>query len=143
APPRGARGPADPGAPRAGAGRRPGRQRGQRHARTERLNPMTDDEKPARDADRPSRRTPSGGQTSGGSTSGRAGRPSPAGDGPARADEGPGDKPDMTRERARTERRDLDKERGEPVAGGAARGGPRALRSSARPLHDWTTRPRI
>ncbi|MDQ3127486.1 MAG: hypothetical protein M3Q66_03390, partial [Chloroflexota bacterium] len=36
---------------------------------------------------------------------------------PARADEGPGDKPDMTRERARTERRDVDKERGEPVAG--------------------------
>ena len=35
----------------------------------------------------------------------------------------------MTRERARTERRDLDKERGEPVAGGAARGGPRALRA--------------
>ncbi|MEA2518636.1 MAG: 5/3-nucleotidase [Chloroflexota bacterium] len=62
---------------------------------------------------------------------------------PARADEGPGDKPDMTRERARTERRDVDKERGEPVAGGAARGGPRALRPSARPLHDWSTRPRI
>jgi 5'-nucleotidase len=60
-----------------------------------------------------------------------------------RADEGPGDKPDMTRERARTERRDLDKERGEPVAGGAARGGPRALRPSARPLHDWSSRPRI
>ena len=104
---------------------------------------MTDDEKPARDADRPSRRTPSGGQTSGGSTSGRAGRPSPAGDGPARADEGPGDKPDMTRERARTERRDLDKERGEPVAGGATRGGPRALHPMARPLHDWSTRPKI
>src|SRR5436190_14125649 len=51
--------------------------------------------------------------------------------------------PDMTRERARTERRDLDKERGEPVAGGAARGGPRALRPSARPLHDWSTRPKI
>jgi 5'-nucleotidase len=63
--------------------------------------------------------------------------------GPDRADEGPADRPDMTRERARTERRDLDKERGEPVAGGAARGGPRALRPSARPLHDWTTRPRI
>ena len=30
---------------------------------------------------------------------------------------------DMTRERARTERRDLDKERGEPVAGGKARSG--------------------
>lgn len=49
----------------------------------------------------------------------------------------------MTRERARTERRDLDLERGEPVAGGAARGGPRALRATARPLHDWSSRPRI
>jgi 5'-nucleotidase len=56
------------------------------------------------------------------------------------------DRMDMTRERARTERRDLDKERGEPVsggmAGGVARGGPRSLRS-ARPLHDWSTRPKI
>jgi 5'-nucleotidase len=51
--------------------------------------------------------------------------------------------PDMTRERARTERRDVDKERGEPLAGGAARGGPRALRRMARPLGDWTSRPRI
>ena len=50
---------------------------------------------------------------------------------------------DMTRERARAERRDLDKERGEPVAGGAARGGPRALHPVARPLHDWSTRPKI
>src|SRR6187431_907708 len=49
----------------------------------------------------------------------------------------------MTRERARTERRDLDKERGEPVAGGAARGRSRALRAVAKPLHDWTGRPRI
>jgi 5'-nucleotidase len=53
----------------------------------------------------------------------------------------------MTRERARTERRDLDKERGEPVAGGVAggvaRGGPRALHPNARPLHDWSTRPKI
>jgi 5'-nucleotidase len=49
----------------------------------------------------------------------------------------------MTRERARTERRDLDKERGEPLAGGATRGGPRALRRMARPLGDWTTRPKI
>jgi 5'-nucleotidase len=73
---------------------------------------------------------------------GRPARP-PADSAPDRADEGPGDRPDMTRERARTERRDLDKERGEPVAGGAARGGPRALRPSARPLHDWTSRPRI
>src|SRR5437879_8936618 len=64
-------------------------------------------------------------------------------DRPDIAAEGPADRPDMTRERARTERRDLDKERGEPVAGGAARGGPRALRPSARPLHDWATRPRI
>ena len=31
------------------------------------------------------------------------------------------DTPDLTRERARTERRDVDKERGEPLAGGAAR----------------------
>ena len=51
--------------------------------------------------------------------------------------------PDLTRERARTERRDLDKERGEPVAGGAARGGPRALGTPARPLGEWTSRPRI
>jgi 5'-nucleotidase len=49
----------------------------------------------------------------------------------------------MTRERARTERRDLDKERGEPLAGGAERGGPRALRRMARPLPDWQSRPRI
>ena len=47
--------------------------------------------------------------------------------------------PDMTRERARTERRDLDKERGEPLAGGAARGGPRALRKTRGPLGEWTT----
>jgi 5'-nucleotidase len=51
--------------------------------------------------------------------------------------------PDMTRERARSERRDLDKERGEPLAGGGARGGPRALRTPARPIPEWTTRPRI
>ncbi len=65
------------------------------------------------------------------------------------SDEGKGppkraaDQPDMTRERARTERRDLDKERGEPLAGGAARGGPRALRKHARPLGEWTTQPKI
>jgi len=53
------------------------------------------------------------------------------------------DVPDMTRERARTERRDLDKERGEPLAGGAERGGPRGLRRMARPLPDWSSRPRI
>src|SRR5256885_16557507 len=50
---------------------------------------------------------------------------------------------DMTRERARTERRDVDLERGEPLAGGSARGGPRALRRMARPLGDWTSRPQI
>jgi 5'-nucleotidase len=99
---------------------------------------MSDDEKPGRDADGRPRRAPSGG-----AASGRAGQAAPGRDGPARADEGPGDKPDMTRERARTERRDLDKERGEPVAGGAARGGPRALHPMARPLHDWSTRPKI
>src|SRR4051794_4987201 len=59
-----------------------------------------------------------------------------------------GDTPDMTRERARTERRDLDKERGEPLAGGAARGGaarggPRSLKRIGRALGDWTSRPRI
>jgi 5'-nucleotidase len=48
----------------------------------------------------------------------------------------------MTRERARTERRDLDLERGEPVAGGIARGGPRAL-TKARPLPEWPSRPRV
>jgi 5'-nucleotidase len=53
------------------------------------------------------------------------------------------DTPDMTRERARSERRDVDKERGEPLAGGALRGGPRALRTPTRPRPEWTTRPRI
>ena len=91
---------------------------------------MTKDDRPTEDE------APSDGQGASGTRPHRAGAPD-------RADEGPGDRPDMTRERARTERRDLDKERGEPVAGGAARGGPRALRPSARPLHDWTTRPRI
>ena len=51
---------------------------------------------------------------------------------------------DMTRERARAERRDVDKERGEPLAGGSSRGGsPRALRAYARPLEAWSSRPRI
>ena len=53
------------------------------------------------------------------------------------------DVPDMTRERARSERRDVDKERGEPLAGGAGRGGPRALKTTARPVPEWTSRPRI
>ena len=51
--------------------------------------------------------------------------------------------PDMTRERARLERRDLDKERGEPVAGGAARRRPSAPRREFRPLSQWDRRPRI
>jgi len=49
--------------------------------------------------------------------------------------------PEMTRERARAERRDLDKERGEPVA--AKRGKPRSLKRVGRPLGAWTSRPRI
>ncbi len=48
----------------------------------------------------------------------------------------------MTRERARSERRDLDKERGEPVAGAAERTS-RARPRIARPLPEWRTRPRI
>jgi 5'-nucleotidase len=52
-----------------------------------------------------------------------------------------GDRPEMSRERARTERRDVDKERGEPLAG--PRGGKRALRRMGRPLDAWTSRPRI
>ncbi len=51
--------------------------------------------------------------------------------------------PDMTRERARTERRDLDKERGEPVARRRGARRPARLAKAARPLGDWTTRPRI
>ena len=54
---------------------------------------------------------------------------------------GDASKPEMTRERARTERRDLDKERGEPVAG--PRGVRRSLKRMGRPLGDWTSRPRI
>src|SRR5690349_19047973 len=53
------------------------------------------------------------------------------------------DQPDMVRERARSERRDLDLERGEPIFGGGNRAGPRALTRHARPLHEWTSRPRI
>lgn len=50
-------------------------------------------------------------------------------------------KPEMTRERARTERRDLDKERGEPLSG--ARAARRSLKRMGLPLDDWSTRPRI
>ena len=49
----------------------------------------------------------------------------------------------MTRERARSERRDVDLERGEPLAGGAARGRPRSLRTPSRPVPEYTSRPRI
>jgi 5'-nucleotidase len=52
-----------------------------------------------------------------------------------------GDVPDMTRERARSERRNLDMERGEPVSG--TRGSKRSLKQMGRPLRDWATRPRI
>src|SRR3954464_2394787 len=52
------------------------------------------------------------------------------------AREGPG-------ARAGGARRAREKERGGPVAGGAARGGPRALRKTAAPLGEWTSRPRI
>jgi 5'-nucleotidase len=69
----------------------------------------------------------------------------PGGDGPDREiDAEPdaiSDAPEMTRERARSERRDLDKERGEPVAG--PRGKRRALKRIGRPLGSWTSRPRI
>src|SRR5205823_2143189 len=53
-----------------------------------------------------------------------------AGPGIERLTDGSRDRPDMTRERARVERRDLDKERGEPLAGGGRRGarGPSAGR---------------
>ena len=64
----------------------------------------------------------------------------PREDAPA-ADEASAQAPEMTRERARSERRDLDKERGEPVAG--PRGKPRSLKRIGRPLGSWTSRPRI
>jgi hypothetical protein len=47
----------------------------------------------------------------------------------------------MTRERARSERRNLDMERGEPVSG--TRGAKRTLKRIGRPLGHLTTRPRI
>ncbi len=64
-------------------------------------------------------------------------------DGRPPGDEPPGDTMDMTRERARTERRDVDKERGEPVAGGSARAGPRALGKGGRSAGPSSGRPRI
>ena len=48
----------------------------------------------------------------------------------------------MIRERARSERRDLNLERGEPVSWGGNRAG-RARIPHARPLREWSTRPRI
>ncbi len=49
---------------------------------------------------------------------------------------------DGSREGTRLEARDLDKERGEPLSGGRHRQA-RALRSHARPLGEWPSRPRI
>ncbi len=60
---------------------------------------------------------------------------------PAPADEGAG--PTMTRERARAERRDVDRERGEPVADAGVRGGRRATRRRARTSREGAARPRI
>src|SRR5262245_23121482 len=57
------------------------------------------------------------------------------------ANGGAADAPEMTRERARSERRDLDKEGGEPLAG--PRGGKTSRRRVGRPRGDWTSRPRI
>jgi 5'-nucleotidase len=51
--------------------------------------------------------------------------------------------PDLTRERARVERRDLDLERGEPLSKSGSRYRPRSLRRAAKPLEEWETRPRI
>jgi 5'-nucleotidase len=60
------------------------------------------------------------------------------------------DLPDMTRDRARTERRDLDRERGEPLAESGRRAGTagRSTRTGRsrqpdRPLGDWSRPPRI
>ena len=57
-----------------------------------------------------------------------------------------GEQPDMTRERARTERRDVDLERGEPLAGGPGGSGPTrrvARHRHAVPEGSRTGRPRI
>jgi 5'-nucleotidase len=57
------------------------------------------------------------------------------------ADAGPGD---IQRERSRVERRDVDRERGEPLARGERRvRPPRARPRAPRPLSEWPTRPRI
>jgi len=51
--------------------------------------------------------------------------------------------PGGPREADRTERRDVDRERGEPLAAGERRVQPRATPRRARPLDDWESRPRI
>ena len=51
--------------------------------------------------------------------------------------------PDGARERSRIERRDIDREQGEPLSGARLRSRPRALLRIARPLAEWTSRPRI
>jgi 5'-nucleotidase len=51
---------------------------------------------------------------------------------------------DIQRERSRVERRDVDRERGEPLAKGERRvRQPRARPRAPRPLSEWRTRPRI
>jgi 5'-nucleotidase len=50
---------------------------------------------------------------------------------------------DGTRERTRLERRDVDLERGEPLAIARSAARPRSLRRAAKPLHEWASRPRI
>ena len=51
---------------------------------------------------------------------------------------------DVSREAQRVERRDVDREQGEPLAAREQRRHkPRATTRQARPLADWPTRPRI
>jgi hypothetical protein len=61
----------------------------------------------------------------------------------ARITTGRADQPDMTRERARSERRDLDKERGEPLAGGPDAAARAPCARPAGRCRKWTSRPRI
>ncbi|HEV8516675.1 MAG TPA: 5'/3'-nucleotidase SurE [Candidatus Limnocylindrales bacterium] len=68
------------------------------------------------------------------------GRP-PGGSEPVSVDAGPDT---AQRERSRLERRAIDRERGEPLAAGErGRQQPRADATRARPLAEWTSRPRI
>ena len=125
-----ARGPGRPQAARAGARRRRGRRRGRGAPSSRTPRRAAASTRPTtrpRDAGAgtpPRRRA---GRATGERRRARRRRPAP---------------PDMTRERARTERRDLDQERGEPVAAASA-GRPAVAPAVARPLGDWTTRPRI